>query len=134
MGRGYGCVQGSGQRGGLGHLPTPLVAFYAGGMCSTLLLLPTPCFCSRLFKSGRWVFLVSLNLLGLEFAPACTQLFLVPYSFFVFWCSRRGVSMCKHCSTAAKGPRSQQRFPAPSLSQMDLGKLLRYVELQWFHL
>ena len=37
----------------------------------------------------------------------CTQLFLVPYSFFVFCCSRRGVSKCKNCSTAAKGPRYQ---------------------------
>ena len=26
------------------------------------------------------------------------QLFLVPYSFFVFCCWRRGVSRCKHCS------------------------------------
>ena len=38
---------------------------------------------------------------------SCTQLFLVPYSFFVFCCSRRCLSRCKHCSTAAKGPRSQ---------------------------
>ena len=38
---------------------------------------------------------------------ACTQLFLVSYSFFVFHCSRRGVSTCKCCSIAAKDPRSQ---------------------------
>ena len=37
----------------------------------------------------------------------CTQLFLVPYSFFVFCCWRRGVSRCKHCSSAAKRPMSQ---------------------------
>ena len=28
----------------------------------------------------------------------CTQLFLVPVSFFVFCCSRRRLSRCKHCS------------------------------------
>ena len=37
---------------------------------------------------------------------ACMKLFLVPCSFFVFCCSRRGVSKCKHCSIA-KGPISQ---------------------------
>ena len=31
---------------------------------------------------------------------AGTQLFLVPYSFFVLCCSRRSVSRCQHCSTA----------------------------------
>ena len=36
-----------------------------------------------------------------------THFFLVPYSFFVFSCSRIGVSRCKLCSTAAKGPRAQ---------------------------
>ena len=36
----------------------------------------------------------------------CMQLFLFPYSFFVLCCSRRGLSKCKHGSTAAKGPRS----------------------------
>ena len=45
-----------------------------GGMCrgpcpSTLLLLPTPCFCSRLFRSDSWVFW-SLFFFGPEFAPA----------------------------------------------------------------
>ena len=49
-------MQGSGQRGGLGVLPTPLVVLSAGDMHSTLLLLPTPCFCSQLFRSGSWVF------------------------------------------------------------------------------
>ena len=41
----------------------------------------------------------------------CTSLFLVPYSFFVFCCRRRGVSKYKHCSTAAKGPRAQVSAP-----------------------
>ena len=65
---GRGCVQGSGLRGGLGSLPTLLV-MSAEGKHSILLLLPTPCLCSRLFKNGSWVLLVSLYLLGLEFAP-----------------------------------------------------------------
>ena len=47
---------------------------------------------------------------------ACTWLFLAPYSFFVFCCSRRGVSRCQHGSPAAKGPRSQPRVPGPRLS------------------
>ena len=74
-----------------------------------------PCFCSwhrvfrsRLFRSGSWVFWSFCILLSI-ICPncTCTQLFLVPYSFFVFCCSRRGVSSCKYCSTATKGPRSQ---------------------------
>ena len=38
---------------------------------------------------------------------ACMQLFLVPYNFFVFCCSRRRLSRRKPGSTAAKGLRSQ---------------------------
>ena len=38
---------------------------------------------------------------------ACTQLFLVPYSFFIYCRLRRSLSICKHFSTAAKGPSSQ---------------------------
>ena len=48
-----GGVQGSGRRGGLGCLPTPLVVLCAGCMCSTLLLLQTPYFC--------WVFGLSVS-------------------------------------------------------------------------
>ena len=51
----------------------------------------------------------------------CMELFLVPYSFFVYHCSRRGVSRYKLCSTAAKGPGPQpvplasliNQFPSP---------------------
>ena len=35
---------------------------------------------------------------------ACTQLFLVPYSFFVFCSLRRGVSRCKRCSKGSQVP------------------------------
>ena len=33
----------------------------------------------------------------------------VPYNFFVFCCSRRGIPMCKLCTRATKDPRSQPR-------------------------
>ena len=73
-----------------------------GGMCSTVLLLSTPCLCFRLPKSGIWVFW-SLCILVVQ----NLYLFLVPYSFSVFSCSRKGVSRYKHCSIAAMGPRFQ---------------------------
>ena len=74
-----------------------------------------PCFCSQhpVFALGSSKVAVGFFGLFVSFGSricptgACTQLFLVPYSFFVFCCSRRGVSRCKHCSTSAKGPRSQ---------------------------
>ena len=85
----------------------------AGGMHRTLLLLPTPCFCSWLFRSGSWAFLVFLYLLfRICPNPTCTKLFLVPYSFFLFCGSWRGAFRCKHCSTAAKGPGSQSVTPS----------------------
>ena len=37
----------------------------------------------------------------------CMQLFLVAYSFFVFCCTRRRLSKCKHSCSEAKGPMSQ---------------------------
>ena len=68
------------------------------GACSV------PCFCSWLFRSGCWV-LVFLYLLS-RICPncACTQLFLVPYSFFVFCCSRRCLSRCKHSRRGSQVP------------------------------
>ena len=63
-----------------------------------------------LFRNGSWVFLfVCLCIFWSRICPnwGCTQLFLVPHSFFVFCYSRRHVSKCKFCSIAAKGPRSQ---------------------------
>ena len=55
-------------------------------------------------------FLVSLYLLS-RIGPQCTciQLFLAPYSFFVFCCSRKGVP-----SAVITAP--QQKVPGPSLS------------------
>ena len=49
---------------------------------------------------GFLVFCFSLSII----CPNCS--FLVTYSFFVFCCWRRCLSRCKHCSHAAKGPRS----------------------------
>ena len=54
--------------------------------------------------------------LGSRMCPncACTQLFLVPYSFLVFCCLGRGVSRCKHCSPAAKGPGPSKGSQVPA--------------------
>ena len=60
---------------------------------------------------------------------ACTQLFLVPYSFFVFCCSRRGVSRCKHCSKGSQVPAKGHRSQAflKSFDQEVLEKVIRVV-------
>ena len=60
-----------------------------------------PVFAPSSSKVAVWVFyfLASLDLSGPEFAPtvhACS------YSFFVFCFSRKGMSRCKHHSTAAE--------------------------------
>ena len=132
-----GMWPGVGARCGLGGLPTPLVVVCAGGHAQ----YPAFALGSSIVAVGGG-FLVFLYLLSI-ICPncACTQLFLVLCSFFVFCCWRTGVSRCKHCSTAAKGPRSQpvsvgdwgRRDPGPSLSQLEteeegkahsMGKLL----------
>ena len=60
-----------------------------------------PVFCSRLFRSGGWSFCSSCILFSIICPNCpCTQLLLVPYSFFVFCCWKRCVSTCKHCSRA----------------------------------
>ena len=59
-----------------------------------------PLFLLQALQKWQLDFGVSFYLLGPEFAPttACMHLFLVPYSFFIFCCSWRGESGCKHCS------------------------------------
>ena len=92
--------------GWLSGLPTPLVVLSAGGMRSTLLLLLTPYFCSWLFRSGSWGFFFwSFCVLSI-ICPICTcrQLFLVPYSFFVFCCWRRHLPRFRHCSKGSRVP------------------------------
>ena len=75
------------------------------GMGSTLLSVPTPCFCSWLFRSGTWAFWFVCILLSVICSNcASTQLLLVPYSFTVFCCSRRCVFRCKHCSKGSQVP------------------------------
>ena len=98
--------RGLGRKDGLSGLPTPLVVLSAGGMPSTLLLLPIPCFCYRLFKSGSWVFLVSLYLLGPEFAPtAHARSYFLSHIVSLYFVAQGEVY--PGASTAAKGPRSQ---------------------------
>ena len=83
-------------------------AYPLGGVvCKGVIFLPTPCYCSRLFKSVAIRFFRLFVSFGPQFILMCTQLFLVPYSFFVFCGLRRCVSKYEHCSTAAKGPKSQ---------------------------
>ena len=84
--------------GGLGALPTPLMVVCAGGRRRTLLLL----LALQKWQLGVWSFCILLS----RICPdcACTQLFLVPYSFFV---SVAPGDICPGASTAAKGPRSQ---------------------------
>ena len=88
------------------------VVLSGGGRAQYPVLCPWHPFCSRLFRNGSWVLYIYLSIFGSRICPTCTrsQLFLVLYSFFVFCSLRRGVSKCKLCSTAAKGP-------GPSLSQ-----------------
>ena len=73
----------------------------SAGVLSTLLLLPAPCFCSRLL-SLSWVFWVSFRLLS-RIRPncSCMPLFLAPFSFLVFCCLRSGMPRREHRS---KGP------------------------------
>ena len=109
-----GVCPGVGSEGWLRCLAHPLGGVECRGVCSILFLLLTYCFCFRLLKMAD--FLVSLYLLS-RICPncSCTQLSLVPYSFSVFYCSRRGMSRCKHWSIA-KGPRSQPvSFPRERL-------------------
>ena len=88
---------------------------WAGGKCSTLLLLWTIFFWFRASKEAG--FGASLHLFSKIYPQgACRQLFSVPYSFLVFRCLKRHVFRYKHCNTSAKDPRSQP----VSLPQKDL--------------
>ena len=101
----------------LGGLPTPLVVMCAGGVLSALLLLQA----LHKWKLGFLVFLYLTvhNLPQLLY----TQLFLVPYSFFVFRCWRRPLSSCKDCN-------KESQISGPSLSHhyLMVGHLTSLVE------
>ena len=81
--QGQECVQGLVRRGGLGGLPIAVVVLSAGGMCSTLPLLPTPCLCSQISRRGSWSFCILLSII----CPNCTSCSyfqsLVFYLYFV---------------------------------------------------
>ena len=51
--------------------------------------------------AGFWPFCILFILCP---SRACVQLFLVPYSFFIFHCSRRYLSRRKHCSNGSQVP------------------------------
>ena len=85
----------------------PLVVLSAEDMLSTLLLLPILFFApgsSEVAVGIFWSFCIFLSTVFPH--CTCTQLFLVPYSFLVFYYWRRGLSRGKHCHTTAKGPMS----------------------------
>ena len=78
----------------------------SGGKLRTLLLLPTPSFCSRLFRNDSWVFGFFAS-----FVHNLPQLHMhaIVFSCLQFCCLGRCLSRCKHCS---KGPQAS----GPSLS------------------
>ena len=55
-----------------------------GGMCSTLILLLTPSFCSQLFRNDCWVFLSFLYLLAQNLPQLCMHS--VIFSLLQFLC------------------------------------------------
>ena len=85
------------------------VVLSGGGMHSTLFYAPDTHFAPGSLEMAVGFY---IYIFGSRICPncMCSQLSLVLYSFFVFCSLRRGVSKCKLCSTAAKGP-------GPSLSQ-----------------
>ena len=117
------CVHGSGGRDDVGGLPSPSVVLSAGRTLSILLLLPTACF-PWLFRSGSWVFLVSVPFV--QNCPNCSYMrwFLVPYSCLVSCCLR---SMCP-------GASIRPRVSGPSLSQKCLWRRnLCCMADKWMH-
>ena len=106
----YGLRTGVLSSGGTtGVASTVCLLLCSGDMRSTLLCSQYPV--SLLFRNGSWVFFC-LCIFWSRIFPnwACMQLFLVPYCFFVFCSSRKGMSRCKLCS---KG------FQVPGLPQKD---------------
>lgn len=98
--------QGSGQKGGLGGLTSPLVVSCAGGLHGALLIALG----SSEVAVGFFSFLgVSLNFIVHNLPQLLIHaVIFIPDSFFAFCCSSRGLSRCKHCS---------KKIPRCSLSQ-----------------
>ena len=82
-------------------------------------LLPAFAHGSSEVTVGFFFFFFGLFDLWSRICPNCTcvKLFLVPYSLFVFCCSRRGVSRRKHCGTAAEDPKSQLVSDIPRVTE-----------------
>ena len=93
--------KGPAPRDSLGGLPAPLVVLSAGGRPRTLFLLLV----LQKWQLVFWSFCILLSI-SCPNCP-CRQLFLVPCYFFVFYCSRRRFSRCKHCpnGTQVPGPK-----------------------------
>ena len=85
---------GVGLQGWLRWLAHPVGGAECRGHVQYLLLLPTPSFCSWLFRSHNQDFFWSFHIFFLIICPncTCTQLFSDPYSFFIFCCSRKGLT------------------------------------------
>ena len=83
---------------------------FGGVVCRVLQHPIFPHHSSEVAVGFFWSFCILLSII----CPNCTcmQLFLVPYSFFVFCCLRRRLSRCKNCSKGSQ-------VPGPSLSQND---------------
>ena len=93
-----GCVQGSGRRGGLGGLPTPLVVLRAGGMRRTLLLLPA---------LQKWQLGVLVSLYLVVHSLPQLHMHAVIFSLIRFLCI---LSLKETC---VQGQALQRRVPGP---------------------
>ena len=82
---------------GLRGLSTPLVVLSAGEHC-ILVLLPA----LQKQQLGFCFFCIFLSVICPNFTCSC----FVFYSFFVFCCSRRHLSRCKHCCKKSQVPAS----------------------------
>ena len=64
-----------------------------------------PSFCSQLFTSDSWGYLVFLHLCPGFASTAHTHSYSSSFTVSLYFCSlRRGVSRCRHNSTVAEGP------------------------------
>ena len=73
-----------------------------GAVCSDHARSPAFALDTSEVAVGFWSFCIFLFIICPN-CP-CMKLFLVPCSFFVFCCWRRGLSRCKHCSKGSQVP------------------------------
>ena len=102
-------------------MPTPLCCCVQGACTVPCFCSPPPAFAhssSEVAFGHFWSFYIFCP----EFAstiPAIMQLFLIPYSFFVFCRSRRCLSRCKHCSKMSQVPGMFHRLKESTQSSME---------------